>query len=735
VGDSVSAWDPTAQQVEEPDTLWMPDLTSTATLNASGGLLEGLQHHAQADAASGYVFGSGKYGPSIQPDGSGPGRYFYVPTDGLLKGDQFTLEFFASNPTVNWNTIRGDLPLVAIVTPTLTITPTFFRDGSGLNVTVVVLPGTPAAVTTSKIIPLSAINFAANVWVSMAFVLNGSTLQTLINGVAPTNGQLTGLAIPPVISDTSDNGGGLRFGGSNDGPTGFAFSDIRLSRTARSVGVAPTLKTLTGTIAIDTADVAGDVPAGMIGALHGFLPATSASLAGAVMEVYRTGKFLTCTPIKAGGTDGTHPTLGASGSYSYDWQVVDRELDRLAAAGIKINIGMDSIPELLGGSVAPFTGTDLTAGLPYYSGYAPEVPTSLVNWATMVGDLVHHVNAHAVEVVAYSALNEPDGGAFWAGTMTEAMNFYAATADAIRAADPDTPIIGAELATDPLDATWVNALVAKHVATGCPLDGFTYHDYSGDIRHPHLARALLDAKLVANGLTAGSIPLYVTEFNWNIRKVPVSGNADPTEDYLHFRAFGAAYMTAFIINLLNEADALDARGLCFTKIQGGDPLGFGDTVFALLGPNDEQWATYNAMLGLRSVLGDERLTLDADLPPGVFAYASHDTTNGRVGIALASYGWANLADRAVNVDITGLSGLRRVRHWVVDETHSSPWDELGEDAIGETGSGLAVVSDTAGAAPTSLSVTVPQWGSVFVLIEAAPVSKLMKLNGNTVLLP
>lgn len=728
-------WDPTVQQTAEADTLWMPDLTSIASLNADGGWVEYPQHGAPDDNAAGYSFEAGPFPGThaIRPLGTAsPSRFFYVNAD-IISGDQFTIEFFAKHPTLNWQAVASKT-LWEIRTGQLIMPFQFGSAGAGISVGWEIWPNTTGKISRQLTISNANLNIAANTWASVAIVkYTNDTARVYINGVDV--GGVSTFDIPQVLSDDMSNQG-IRFGGTDGGASGFTISEsLRISRTARTPGQTPTLKSLTGALTVDTADVAGSVPDGFLGALH--LPDVDGYTdeeVGAVIEHVRTDSFMNATPMKAGGPDATRPTAGASGLYSYDWQLVDRTLERISDLGARALVNVSSTPQLLGGSGAPASGADLAGVVVESTGFNTAVPNDMSAWATIVGDLAAHIATLDVDVFAYSFWNEPDGG-FWTGTRAQFMDFYEATADAIRANDPTTPIIGAEIVGIRGNlTTWLRDLIAKHVTTGCPLDGITFHDYYGDITYPEEARRLLDQESVAQGLAAGDLPLYVTEFNWTIRRMPSGASDDPLEDFTHLKAFGAAFTTAYTIRLLNTADTADVRCLSYSHITYGDPRDKGFAMTQMIGPNLEHWGPYNALKGLQMVLGDQRLTLTADLPPGVHAYAGRDSVTGRVGIALANYGWANQDARTVDINIDGLTGAKRVTRYLVDPTHSSRWDTFEDDPAGSVDQELEQTA-SANEDPAALSVTVPRSGSVFLMVETPRLPKLVKIGGTPVLLP
>jgi hypothetical protein len=733
------AWDPTAVQTAEADTLAMPDLTNITTAAADGVIFDYAQHADPESEAAHYPLGTDSQGqPSIRPNGTTTAKYIAIPSDGTIAGDQATIEFKLNHPTSAWADLAADKYLFEINTPTLYM-PIKTDGAGGLVGDWAIFLHSTGSQHIGKSFTVASVDIAAGTLASLALVIGtDDTVKFYIDGTLVKT--ITGFPIATVVSD--DLRAGVRFAGSDNGPSGFAVSQIKLSRTARTPGQTPTLKSLTGSMAVD-ASAAGQ-PVGMqLGCLHGY-PARLANDTDAVMSVMRTNKFLVVTPIKAGGTDATHPTLGASGAYSYDWQVVTRQLDLMYAHGQALWLTLAGIPQVLGGGAAPYSGADLTSKLPYQSDDSFEAPSDNAEWAKIVGDLITVVAAHPVTKAGYSVWNEPDVG--WPGTMPAFINFYTASVEVVHAVDSDTPIIGGELAGIYGVETWIDAILDAHAGMGIPLGGFSGHDYTGDLRTTNDWRAVLDDRLALKGLPPG-LPLWLGEFNWSNRKLPTLGSADPLEDFQHIRALGGSYITAYVANALNNQSTLNVGGVAVAHIStidetgygDGDPLNYGWAGLQLIGRDGQHWSLYNVMQGLQMMLGAGAHVLegDDDLPPGVHALKTYNPSTGRLGIALANYGWAAFSDHAVDIEISGLAGSAyRVRRWLVDPTHSSRWDTHQDDPAGSVDQELYIASDTAGAPPVSLSVTVPTRGSLFITIDGPPnVSRLMKLNGTPVLLP
>jgi hypothetical protein len=719
----VPAYDPTQLQSAETDTLLLADIIDLASLNASGGLIEAPLRAAQATNLAGYTFGAGPFPGtgSIKPLGTlSPSRFFYWHTNGLLSGDQFTIDnIWIKHPTLNWQA-ASNATLFEINTPTLTMPIQLGSAGAGIAVGWDIFPrASSVRVNKTLTIPNSALNIAAGVWASVAIVkyLN-DTVRVYINGVDV--GGVSGFPIPRVISTNWGNSG-IRFGGTDGGPSGFVIGGKpRISRTARTPGQTPTLKSLTGAMTLDVSDVAHTAPPDFMGYVHAYPqdPSTKAVTistgdAQGPGLVMRTNKFVNATPWRrvADGPSGTCNVLSHSGKFYVDPQVIIRSCKVLSDRGIGLYLTLDCAPEILGGP-PPFSGAQLTSDYAWSANANFNIPNDIDDWADIVSDTIHIVMAQPVRRVRYSFWNEPDIN--WedaGGTRASFMDFYAATANAIRAADPATPICGGEwgdsLATR---VDWTNDLIAKHVATGCPLDMITHHQYTGDTSSYREDRAVLDQILVANGLEAGSIPIVWGEFNGDVRKISNTQD-DPLEDFQHEKAFGAAFDVAILCEGLQDGGL---GGFAFYPFSQGDPGGWVNAEF--YGQDGEKFANYNAMKALKMILGGENTVIlgnaGDDLPPGVYGVKTHDPDTGTTGLALASHGWAARADR--DVEITLPAGTKRIQQWLVDRTHSSRRD-TGDPADQD----LEQTADDQVTADT-VTVTVPQWGSLFITVDAGP---------------
>jgi hypothetical protein len=134
-------------------------------------------------------------------------------------------------------------------------------------------------------------------------------------------------------------------------------------------------------------------------------------------------------------------------------------------------------------------------------------------------------------------------------------------------------------------------------------------------------------------------------------------------------------------------------GIAYSHLQYSTPRDGGFAVDQMIGPNGEQWGTYNAMKGMQMVVGSQRLAMTETLPPGIHAYGGYDTATGRVGVVVASFGFANRATRTVHLHLPGMTGNKRLRRYLVDETHSSRWDTYQDDPAGIVDQDLVQLED------------------------------------------
>ncbi|MFW6107059.1 MAG: GH39 family glycosyl hydrolase [bacterium] len=713
-GPAQTTWDPLARPVGEADTLFLPDLASVRSIEASGGFLHGHHDEGAAEIRHLFEFGQGRFGPAVRVQAEGVKHYWvWFPLDGLIPSEEFTIEFHAKSDRP-WHAGDGA---------------NFFRINSGENeIAFGVHEGrlrVAARWPTGRrrwSVAMGDVGLKAGEWHGFAATLRQRTLRVYIDGVLRR--EFDGVRFEPLWSDGAGGAEGIQLGGSPWHSSNVWLSDVRISRTARAPGEAVALRSLESTLTVDAARPVGRVPPPYVGSLHpgqkswppSKHPGATPEQMRSALHVVRTDKFLQATPMTRGEPDEGHPSRGRSGRFSYDWQVVDRTLDWFKAHGVRPYISIDATPSLLGGSVEPFSGEKLRTALSRSSAFGPERPHDLDAWAAVVEDFVHHVvHERHVQVPWWGVWNEPDQPGFWNGTVEDYLALYEATVRAVRKVEPAAKVGGPESG---LGGPWIEALVRRCAERKLPLDFVSYHDYSGDLNTLAAARAKVDGFTKAAGLKT-PMPLIIGEFNWSGANTYKRGWPRFHRDFWHIRAFGAAYTTAF---LTRAVDLPACELVVWSHTHYGDPRAGGWAATQLIGPRGEQWAPYNGLKGWKTVTGDTVLHTEAELAPGVFAAATRDSDSGGVAVVLANTGYAQRQARPVTIALKHLpEGHWHLRRWSVDPKHSSRWDVAEDRPEGAAHDDLERVAQAElhveGPTPLVLRLTLPPWSSQFLLLE------------------
>ena len=713
---ATTTWQPLGPVVAETDTILLPDLTSTETVERQGGFALGVWTEKKP-AAELYEFGPGRSGPAFRGQNS-PWSFHNWACDGLIPGDEFTLEFsFKADKT--WANMSSGVGFFAIKGGnTLDV----FNDAEGLSILAghEFLPG--GKNLRLELAPWSLDNQA---WHALAFTWKEHVLTVWLDGKQA--GTLTDLPWGPLWSDATHADGIMLGGTPGISKSYFWISDFRISRTARVPGKAVPMRSLTGSLIIDTSTPNGNLPSHLLGGLHPTITAKTGVIAKG-LQVIRTDKLLVATPIKRGGVDAEHPSAGRSGKFSYDWQVVDRSFDWIKAQGALAFVSLDATPQLLGGSIPPYSGTRLTSEMSFMSGFGPNPPDQLSDWALIVGDLVHHVLKVRKDTVPWWGVwNEPaDVNSFWNAGLNAYLDLYAVTVAAVRAVDPKAQVGGPEASSfdDGLPGrSWIKALIDRCAQDSLPLDFISYHDYAGSLLTPERAQRQVAIWAKEAGLT--TVPrILVGEFNWALSNVYRTGKPQFSQGMWHLRSLGAAYTTAYLTRIA-ALGGIDS--LIFAHISYDDPRAGSAQAIQLIGPKGEVWAPFNALAGWKTVMGGERLaTPGTDLPPGIFAAASRDPATKRIGVALANYGFVQREARALSLSLTKLpAGTYALRRYLVDPDHSSRWDLAEDRPEGAKADSLEQVEERQVVITADkslrLDLELPAWSSTF--IELRPASK------------
>ena len=716
--ESTVTWEPLGPLRAEPDTLFMPDLSSVESVEKQGGFAMGVWQEKKP-ATEVYDFGPGRSGPAFRGK-VGAWTFHNWPCDGLIPGDEFTMEvsFKADRPWADMFSGRGFFTINA--GNILEV----FNDKDTLKITAKhqSLPG----VTQIK---LSVRDWALDdqKWHALAFTWKNRLLTVWLDGKQAS--VIKDLPWGNVWSDTTHADGILLGGTPGISKSWFWISDFRISRTARIPGQAVALRPLAGTLAIDTSKPVRALPPQFIGSLH---PTASDNMEvfKQGLQVVRTDKFLVATPMKRGAPDEIHPSAGHSGKFSYDWQVCDRTMDWMKKAGVQAFISLDATPQLLGGNIPPFNKEQLARPnvMVGWASFGPNPPNDLEDWATVVGDLVHHILRERKDAVAWWGIwNEPaDTKAFWKAGLDAYLDLYAVTVKAVRAIDPLARVGGPEVASA-WDAekgrNWIQALIQRCGKDKLPLDFISFHDYDGSLLTPEALKRAVAVWSKEAGL-AQAPTLLIGEFNWALENRFKEGKPQFRQGMWHLRAFNAAYTTAYLSRLV-AAGGFD--NVIFSHMAYGDPRGGGVQSLQLFGHKGERWAPFNALVGWKTVMvGDLLATPDQDLPPGVFAAASRDSHGGGIGVALANYGFAQRQERKLSLLLSGVRGGKyTMRRHLVDPTHSSRWDLAEDRPEGAKADALEMVEErqltVTADTPVRMELTLPAWSSTF--IEVLPATK------------
>lgn len=691
-------WNPLAQQSIEPDTTFLLDPdgdTAAGYVPGYSGLINGPNPP---------TFVAGKYRKGVQPQNAGQ-SYVRFPCDGLLGPDQFTIEFWAK-ATTDWTALPARQPLLSIGDSAGSLLLQPLGGSPGRFQVAVRTQQNPASLPSYAVdlLPSYTVGqFPANTWVSIALTLLSGTLTLYFNAVQAA----VGAFVPPKYWG-SGNSGAIYIGSDAFASAGaMVISDVRISRLAR-VPSGSQFGTGRSTVVVGAATGA-TIQSQLAGVLHGLngsgssgdvhsppSAADSYQSTNGAIKLIRTDKMLIVTPIKAGGTDATHPSLGHSGAYSYDWQVVDRSVGYINTLGCQLYLSLDYIPQLLGGTQAPYSGTQLTTGYAYDAGNgAPGPLPSGQNaaFATMCSDLVYHIVTEKGWPVPYIGLwNEPDGGSTWetgANAINDYLTLYQAVMPGIRTVAPTSKLGGPEISSW-TNSSWIQNLISFCKTNNLPLDFVSWHFYSGGLAEPYQVATQVAAWASAAGAPT---PLLVSgEGSWNFGNLgiwpwqqPPGAGPDPGPDTVptnySLNDWEAAYLGAGLVQL--QANGVVAS--IFDILNGVDT-----NLTQVIDANGRPLATYNVLQMWSMMAGNSVLAVSGSQDPGVFAIASKNNTTGKTSVFLASVHYRKTSTFPVLIDLTGtgIADGTPVTVYAVDDAHSNQWD------AGLANAGLQTISTT-----------------------------------------
>ena len=688
-------WDPLVQQSYDPDTIWLFDPSVEETIPCTdGGLIDYTGAFTSLAACDPWRVGSpftveaGKFLQGIR--GASTAAWLWMPGEHAPPGS-FTVEMWVKADS-DWATSAGG----AVVSLLAFGAKRSDQEGAALTIQVTAAGRLQAAYrhrssgtsqVSANINDTVAPSGGAFVGVFLTYVGSTLTLYKAVGGVLSTVGSAS---VAPAYSwGGNDRGEGVcvlagkQFtGGGNCNQ--WVVSDIRVSRVGRVPNV-PVDVEAESSIAIGSGS-ASPVRERMRGFNHYFAlgagPNTSdpsqignpviEATAGTAMVLARTDKFMSATPIKAGGTDATHPTLGNSGLFSYDWRPVDNTLDYYARLGIQPKITIDSTPFLLGGQTAPYNSSQCadTQMLVGFSAFNRQVPSSNTDYATIAADLYHYVTVvRGDDVFGWGFWNEPSLSLFWAGTEAQWLALYAATQSALRALDPDA-YLGAPDHTSGSgwSYTWIQNLIQYCALNDIQLDFINHHLYTGAFGDPLAVRQLVRGWCDQYGL--GYYPdMMCGEWSMN-NGMLFGGSFHPFADVNHWLdAFNASHNAAMLV-ALQDADHVAAMRY-YSGVTGATDNA-GEACMGMLSTTGA-WAAFNLfrmweMLGTGDVLD----TTSSDLENGVFVQASK--SGATTSVLVCNHKWRLDRETPIRVELPDTS-LAATAHYVIDANHSNPFEQ------------------------------------------------------------
>jgi hypothetical protein len=484
----------------------------------------------------------GRYREGITNLGVPHPGYAWMPAEGLIAPDQFTIELWLKS-SVPWRALPPEIPLsVSDGTGTAKL---LLEVGAGL-VTVQLSQDQRGAATAAAVSSDALASAPPGQWQQLALTLANRTLSLYANGKLVAS---TPRAVGPVEWSDAAGGDGLTLLGADGQATAdLSLSDLRNSRLARvpgrSVSLAP------ATVTVDASRLTGEtVRRSLLGVLHTVGVGNYRQLVAPSVELVRTDKLLTVTPMKAGRPDAAHPSTGLSGRFSYDWRVVDRTVRYIDSLHAIPYLSIDATPALLGGSVPPFSGATLRGeALALSSAFPAQPPNDLGAYGAMVEDLVHHIEVEdRFRVPAWGVWNEPDDASFWSGTLGQYVQLYGTVARAVKRADPSALVGGPETGTEP---QWIPAFLQAVAQQHLPLDFLSFHYYTGSVGTLDATRALVDGLARHYGIR--SPPMIVGEWNWDLSDAPLTG-IEPFRSLDYFaNDWGAAFDASSVIAMQRD---------------------------------------------------------------------------------------------------------------------------------------------------------------------------------------
>ena len=648
-------WQPLEKQSREPDTLYLLDVDAERKLTPGDGGMIPCQPGEQPWTK--LVPCEGKYRTGLKCLDRRYG-FMWLPSIGLIAPDQFTVEawFLGEAP---WSEgPEGSLLAILDERGANRFQLRVYRGELTLEYGHQQDPRGP--VRASLRYDFKQHPVPAGRWLSLAVTYKADTLTLYVDGKQV--GQQAELPPPRLWSDASRGDGLSLLGAAGYGCPGYAISDLRISRFARTPG-EPVEVTDENRLVVEPQQATGQiVRQTLLGALHTLAGPETEAMAKGALHVLRTDKLLVVTPIKAGPPDEQHPAAGISGRYSYDWQVVDRTFDYYQRLDIVPYISIDATPQLLGGSVQPFSGQALRAQRSYASGFPRQVPADWEAFGQIVRDLVHHVvNEKRYDVPRWGVWNEPNGNDFWNNSLEDYLRLYEVCVRAVKSVDANLRVGGPE--TGDFDRRWVEGLIRHCGQKQLPLDFISWHYYQSTVVEIPYVRAMVDYWAGQYGVP-GPVELVNGEWCWQIHNFPKTGYLPWRERNYYVNDWHAAFTAASLIEMQRAGVVY---GIYTNAVQTGDAS---FDASGLMAPN-HPWANLN-VFRLWSKLAPTLIATRYEGQPGVFALASRDD-HGRLTVLLAHLRYRKDVTASVTLQVSGLERAK-ITHYVVDDQHSNHFD-------------------------------------------------------------
>jgi hypothetical protein len=296
----------------------------------------------------------------------------------------------------------------------------------------------------------------------------------------------------------------------------------------------------------------------------------------------------------------------------------------------------------------------------------------------MEADLVHHVVVERHFHAPFWGIgNEPDGGAFWHGTLSDYLRLYDTVAQAVKSVDPQLAVGGPE--TQTWTPRWIEQLIQHCASARVPLDFVSWHYYSGNMGEIPEAAARIDSWAHQHGLPSSPKPM-VGEWTWANANLPGTGTIPFRASNYFVNDWAAGFYASSLIAMQR-----DGIGASFFVYPVAEPGGTGYAGSGLMS-SDHPWVGLN-VYRLWRMLGPTTVPSTLNAPPGVSAVASVDGSR-RLTILLARLQYRPGPAIPVNVDLgASQSGARLLSHYVIDANHSDAYD------AGPKRGGLETVGD------------------------------------------